>query len=153
MSIHFCFQVTALEKDLVSWLRRDGPIPVLLTVGFLAHSFDARFSVDFLPPRNYRLKVSSVDWHDSGLYLCQLAVHPPALIWSRLEIEQPVVHLLDGEGQPVWELHYDVGTTVEMMCRVKRPPLQGPFSIEWEVRKFKEPQDLHVLHRYTMHYL
>ena len=43
-----------------------------------------------------------------------------------------MVHLLDSEGQPVWELHYDVGTTVEMMCRVKRPPMQGPFFIEWE---------------------
>ena len=36
-----------------------------------------------------------------------------------------VVHILDSEEAPVWELHYDVGTTVEMVCRVKRPPLQG----------------------------
>lgn len=118
-------KVTALEKDLVSWLRRDGPIPVLLTVGFLTHSFDSRFSVDFLPPRDYRLKVAQINWQDAGIYLCQLAVHPPTLIYTRLEIEPPVVHILDSEGAPVWELHYDVGTTVEMVCRVKRPPLQG----------------------------
>ena len=118
-----------MEKDLVSWLRHTGPIhspiPVLLTVGFLTHSFDSRFSVDFLPPRDYRLKVTNVGWHDAGIYLCQLAVHPPSLIWARLDIEPPIVHILDSEEAPVWELHYDVGTTVEMVCRVKRPPLQG----------------------------
>ena len=121
-----------MEKDLVSWLRHTGPIhspiPVLLTVGFLTHSFDSRFSVDFLPPRDYRLKVTNVGWHDAGIYLCQLAVHPPSLIWARLDIEPPIVHILDSEEAPVWELHYDVGTTVEMVCRVKRPPLQGMYS-------------------------
>ncbi len=124
----FRLQVTALEKDLVSWLRRDGPIPVLLTVGFLTHSFDSRFSVDFLGPRDYRLKVTNVGWADAGIYLCQLAVHPATVIWTSLEIEPPVVHILDAEETPVWELHYDVGTTVEMVCRVKRPPLQGKLT-------------------------
>ena len=104
-------------------------IPVLLTVGFLTHSFDSRFSVDFLPPRDYRLKVTNVGWHDAGIYLCQLAVHPPSLIWARLDIEPPIVHILDSEEAPVWELHYDVGTTVEMVCRVKRPPLQGMYIV------------------------
>ena len=72
-----------------------------------------------------RLKVTNVGWQDAGIYLCQLAVHPPSLIWTRLDIDPPVVHILDSEEAPVWELHYDVGTTVEMVCRVKRPPLQG----------------------------
>ena len=73
----------------------------------------------------FRLKVTNVGWQDAGIYLCQLAVHPPSLIWTRLDIDPPVVHILDSEEAPVWELHYDVGTTVEMVCRVKRPPLQG----------------------------
>ena len=79
-------QVTALEKDLVSWLRRDGPIPVLLTVGFLTHSVDTRFLVDFLPPNDYRLRVSNVQWQDAGWYICQLAIHPPSLILTELQI-------------------------------------------------------------------
>ena len=79
-------QVTALEKDLVSWLKRDGPIPVLLTVGFLTHSLDTRFSVDFLPPNDYRLRVSNVHWYDAGWYICQLAIHPPSLIVAELQI-------------------------------------------------------------------
>ena len=69
--------------------------------------------------------MTNVGWQDAGIYLCQLAVHPPSLIWTRLDIDPPVVHILDSEEAPVWELHYDVGTTVEMVCRVKRPPLQG----------------------------
>ena len=145
LTLQIQLQVTALEKDLVSWLRRRDLFPVLLTVGFLTHSQDSRFSVDFAPPNDYRLKVSNVGWNDAGLYLCQLAVHPPALIWTRLEIDPPVVHLLDVDGAPVWELHYDVGTTLEMMCRIKRPPLQGPYTVEWEARS--EQGQVRVLHR------
>lgn len=58
-----------------------------------------------------------------------------------------MVHLLDSEGQPVWELHYDVGTTVEMMCRVKRPPMQGPFFIEWESVHEGSNGEPRLLHR------
>ena len=47
------------------------------------------------------------------------------LLLDSLKVLIKVVHMLDSEEAPVWELHYDVGTTVEMVCRVKRPPLQG----------------------------
>ena len=93
---------------------------------------------------SFRLKVSNVGWTDTGTYLCQLAVHPPALIWTQLEIDPPVVHLLDVDGAPVWELHYDVGTTLEMLCRIKRPPLQGPYTVEWEAQN---GPNIRVLHR------
>ena len=46
----------------------------------------------------------------------------------------PVVHLLDGDSNPVVELHYDVGTTIEMVCRVRRPPLSHA-TVLWEVSK------------------
>ncbi len=122
-------------------------MPVLLTVGFLAHSVDTRFSVDFLPPRDYRLRIANIGWADVGIYLCQLSVHPPSLIWASLEIDPPVVHLLDSDGKPVRELHYDTGTTVQMMCRVKRPPVRGPNIVEWEVRTASKPNQTRVLHR------
>jgi len=35
-------QVTAVERDLVSWFRIDGEFPVILTVGFKPHSSDGR---------------------------------------------------------------------------------------------------------------
>ncbi len=35
-------QVTAVERDLVSWFGIDGEFPVILTVGFRPHSSDGR---------------------------------------------------------------------------------------------------------------
>ncbi len=32
-------------------------------------------------------------------YVCQLSVHPPALLWRRLRLLRPQVRLLDGQGQ------------------------------------------------------
>ena len=134
-------QVTALEKDLVSWLRVESSsssgfsLPVLLTVGFRPpHASENRFMLDFLPPHNYRLRIDNVQWRDEGRYICQLAVHPPSLIWSRLRIIRPLVHLLDSDMKPVADLHYDVGTTIEMVCRVKRPP-KFHVSVQWEVER------------------
>ena len=134
-------QVTALEKDLVSWLRVESSsgsgfsLPVLLTVGFRPpHASENRFMLDFLPPHNYRLRIDNVQWRDEGRYICQLAVHPPSLIWSRLRIIRPLVHLLDSDMKPVADLHYDVGTTIEMVCRVKRPP-RFHVSVQWEVER------------------
>ena len=133
-------QVTALEKDLVSWLKVASSssgfqFPVLLTVGFRPpHASENRFMLDFLPPHNYRLRIDNVQWRDEGRYICQLAVHPPSLIWSRLKIIRPLVHLLDSDMKPVADLHYDVGTTIEMICRVKRPP-KFHVSVQWEVQR------------------
>ena len=45
---------------------------------------------------------------------------------------RPLVQLLDGDSNPVKDLHYDVGTTIEMTCRVKRPPLYH-VTLTWEV--------------------
>ena len=127
-------KVTSLERDLVSWVRRDettGHIPVVLTVGFKPHSSENRFILDFEPPNNYRLRIQNVQWRDEGIYLCQLSIHPPSLMWSRLELVRPVVHLLDGDSNPVVDLHYDSGTSIEMVCRVRRPP-RYHVSIQWE---------------------
>ena len=51
---------------------------------------------------------------------------------------RPVVHLLDGDENPVADLHYDEDTTVEMVCRVKRPPLYH-VSVQWEFVPMKHP--------------
>ena len=132
-------QVTAVEKDLVSWLKLESSsgfsLPVLLTVGFRPpHASENRFMLDFLPPHNYRLRIDNVQWRDEGKYICQLAVHPPSLIWSKIKIIRPLVHLLDSDMNPVADLHYDVGTTIEMVCRVKRPPMFH-VSVQWEVQR------------------
>ena len=72
-------------------------LPVVLTVGFRPHSSENRFILDFGPPNNYRLRIRSVRWRDQGIYLCQISVHPPAILWSRLVIDRPLVHLLESQ--------------------------------------------------------
>jgi hypothetical protein len=51
---------------------------------------------------------------------------------------------LDGDSNPVVELHYDVGTTIEMVCRVRRPPLSHA-TVLWEVspsnKRFRNSDD------------
>ena len=48
-----------------------------------------RFSLDFQHPNNYRLRVSGVRLGDRGYYHCQLATHPPQLVWTYLDIVTP----------------------------------------------------------------
>lgn len=133
-------KVTAVEEDLVSWFwlsesfqEAEIPeaLPVLLTVGFRPpYAGEDRFSLDFSPPYNYRLRINNVQWKDEGTYICQLAVHPPALLWTTLAIKRPLVHLLDNELNPVADLHYDVGATIEMTCTIQQPPLYQ-VGVDW----------------------
>lgn len=142
-------KVTSLEKDLVSWIRKDeGLMPVVLTVGFRPHSTENRFILDFQPPNNYRLRIQNVQWHDEGRYLCQLSVYPPALMWSRLELIRPIVHLLDGDHKPVTALHYESGSTIEIVCRVRRPPYYQA-SLVWEALTLSTTDQIHILNRDT----
>eukprot|EP00095_Tigriopus_kingsejongensis_P008541 snap_masked-scaffold81_size397536-processed-gene-2.12 protein:Tk08541 transcript:snap_masked-scaffold81_size397536-processed-gene-2.12-mRNA-1 annotation:"GI21707" len=143
-------KVTSLEKDLVSWIRRDkGQMPVVLTVGFRPHSSENRFILDFQAPNNYRLRIQNVQWRDEGRYLCQLSVYPPTLMWARLELIRPVVHLLDGDHKPVTALHYESGSTIEIICRVRRPPYYQA-SLVWEAQKAALGRKSHILNRDTI---
>ncbi|XP_071749137.1 uncharacterized protein [Lepeophtheirus salmonis] len=122
-------QVTALERDLVSWFRKDTEF-TLLTVGFEPHSSENRFVLDFKAPHNYRLRIGNVQWSDSGIYQCQISTHPPQVTWVRLELIRPRVHLLDGDFQPIRDLHYDSGSKIDLICRVLRPPMYRT-SVVW----------------------
>ena len=102
-------------------------------MGFKPHSAENRFLLDFSPPNNYRLRVSGVRWRDEGRYVCQLSVHPPTLLWRRLRVHRPLVHVLDGDGAPVTSLHYDEGSTIHVVCRVRRAPLYRA-TVRWQVQ-------------------
>jgi len=84
-------RVTALQDQLVSWFSIAVPdlSLTLLTVGFQTYSADSRFSLDFKHPNNYRLRISGVRHSDKGFYHCQLATHPPQLVWTYLDIVKP----------------------------------------------------------------
>ena len=106
---------------------------VLLTVGFQTYSSDDRFSLDFQHPNNYRLRVSRVKMSDRGYYHCQLATHPPQLVWTYLEIVRPTFRILDSENSTLAELHYHAGTSLTLQCEVVRAPL-GQSSVQWVVK-------------------
>lgn len=61
----------------VSWVRRLGGELHLITFGQHTYSSDARFSLDFESPNNWRLRLSSAGEGDSGMYECQVSTHPP----------------------------------------------------------------------------
>ncbi len=130
------YRVTALERNLVSWSRVDSSsgLPELLTVGFRPHSGENRFILDLAQPNDHRLRISNVQWRDAGIYLCQLSVHPPAILVSRLQLVKPVVNIIDftTSVSAPRELYYDSGTTIELACRVRLAPMGGA-SIMWQV--------------------
>ena len=84
--------VTALENNLVSWFQLDPGLTTLrlLTVGFTTYCSDNRFSLDFLYPQNYRLRIDGVRMGDRGVYRCQIATHPPQIVWSTLQLILPI---------------------------------------------------------------
>jgi hypothetical protein len=64
----------------------------LLTAYLCAKNvFFSRYLLDFLRPNNYRLRVREVRLEDRGYYHCQLATHPPQILWTLLQIASPVI--------------------------------------------------------------
>ena len=87
-----------------------------------------RFSLDFQHPNNYRLRVSRVEYEDAGYYHCQLATHPPSLVWTRLDLLRPVFSMSSQD------LHYHRGSQIKLRCEVSRGPLYSS-SLEWRVTR------------------
>ena len=70
----------------VSWFRRHGSLLDILTVGRDSFSLDARYSVAFERPDNWRLQVRPTLRRDDGSYLCQVSTHPPIILVTHLKI-------------------------------------------------------------------
>jgi hypothetical protein len=68
----------------VSWIKRTGDTMDLLTTDRLVFSADARYSLAYLPPDNWKLVIKWAGLRDSALYLCQVNTHPPAFITVKL---------------------------------------------------------------------
>ena len=103
---------------------------VLLTVGFQTYSSDARYSLDFQHPNNYRLRVSRVQLRDRGFYHCQLATHPPQVgagghsgaqvVWTYLNIARPFFRIYNSDNGTLEDQHYHRGSQIGLQCEVGR---------------------------------
>jgi len=141
-------EVTAVEKDLVSWFLviPSAPSPSstpvhslsLLTVGFQTYSSDYRFLLDFQRPNNYRLRVRDVQLKDEGYYHCQLSTHPPQLIWTLLQTIHPEVSILDKENRTVTDIHHHLGSKISIICHIEQAPRTSS-SVEWRFTRRVEP--------------
>ena len=142
--------VTALQDQLVSWFTISVPDMslVLLTVGFQTYSSDTRFSLDFQHPNNYRLRVSRVKLEDKGFYHCQLATHPPQLVWTYLDIVRPYFRIHDSDNGTLADLHYHQGSQISLQCEVVRGPMQDT-SVQW-VYTSREQERVVILNEDTV---
>ena len=119
---------------------------VLLTVGFQTYSSDTRFSLDFQHPNNYRLRVSRVRLEDAGFYHCQLATHPPQVVWTFLSIARPHFRIYDSDNWTLADLHYHQGSMISLQCEVVRAPLYDA-SVQW---MYEGGQEVVVLNEDTV---
>jgi hypothetical protein len=71
----------------VSWfLQRHSTKLDILTVGRDTFSLDARYSIAFERPDNWRLRIRPTMRRDNGSYMCQVSRHPPIILLTHLNI-------------------------------------------------------------------
>ncbi len=78
----------------VSWLKRHGETPHLLTFGLNTYSNDARFQIFHEQPNDWKLQIQYPSERDEGVYECHVSSSPPITRRVRLVVvgtwrEQP----------------------------------------------------------------
>ncbi|XP_063584952.1 obscurin-like isoform X1 [Penaeus indicus] len=122
-------RVNRLRDKTVSWMRRDGENIKLLTWGLHTYSNDARYSLNFEHPNNWKLQIKYTQRRDQGSYECQVSTHPPKVLYVRLNIVAPVVEIIDERGSSVLEKFYKTGSTIELKCTISQMPQAQTFIL------------------------
>ncbi|XP_042223149.1 titin homolog isoform X2 [Homarus americanus] len=122
-------RVNRLRDKTVSWVRRDGSKIKLLTWGLHTYSNDARYSLSFEHPNNWKLQIKYTQRRDQGTYECQVSTHPPKVLSVRLNIVAPVVEIIDERGASVQEKFYKTGSTIELKCTISQMPQAQTFIL------------------------
>ncbi|XP_078039326.1 opioid-binding protein/cell adhesion molecule [Augochlora pura] len=116
-------RVQNLQDTLkVSWVRRRGEELHLLTYGLDTYASDARFSLKFEQPNDWRLLLNSSTERDGGLYECQVSAHPPLIRTVHLTVSVPKVEIVDEHGATAGDKFYKAGSTIELKCVVSNIP-------------------------------
>ncbi|XP_066989527.1 opioid-binding protein/cell adhesion molecule-like isoform X1 [Macrobrachium rosenbergii] len=122
-------RVNRLHEKTVSWVRRDGDKIKLITWGLHTYSNDARYSLNFEHPNNWKLQIKYTQRRDQGTYECQISTHPPKILYVRLNIVAPVVEIIDERGASVQEKFYKTGSTIELKCTISQMPQAQTFIL------------------------
>ncbi|XP_045102294.1 titin homolog isoform X2 [Portunus trituberculatus] len=122
-------RVNRLRDKTVSWMRRDGDQIKLLTWGLHTYSNDARYSLNFEHPNNWKLQIKYTQRRDQGSYECQVSTHPPKVLSVNLNIVAPVVDIIDDRGSSVSEKFYKTGSTIELKCTISQMPQAQTFIL------------------------
>ncbi|GLH01820.1 Uncharacterized protein GBIM_07878 [Gryllus bimaculatus] len=107
----------------VSWIRRKDYR--LLTVGLATYSSDDRFfTAHVRGPQDWALHVRFAQAQDAGLYECQVSTHPPASLFTELQLVE-----LDATGereQCGWRRRRGVGSSAGGEKLLERAVLVRP---------------------------
>lgn len=70
----------------ISWVRRRGEELVLLSAGRLTLASDGRWSLQAVPPGDWKMVLNPVAARDQGTYECQVSTHPPIVRQIQLTV-------------------------------------------------------------------
>ena len=70
----------------VSWLKRYGDTPHLLTFGLTTYSNDARIQIFHEQPNDWKLQIQFPRLDDEGVYECLVSANPPLVKRVRLVV-------------------------------------------------------------------
>ena len=86
-------------------------MPDLLTVDKTTYTGDTRFKSFFSYPNNWRLEMKNVQKKDSGLYVCQIATHPPVGLHTVVRVRGEIFEKC---VSAVYSSNYDFAVSLEL---------------------------------------
>ncbi|XP_066139390.1 limbic system-associated membrane protein-like [Euwallacea fornicatus] len=114
------------NNGVVSWIRKNGSPPTILTVGLGTYIADDRFLVEQARHlQNWGLVIKHVQMSDSGTYECQVSLHPTSSIFIDLKVIEAVAEI---SGAP--DLHIRAGSELRIVCRL-RHSTEPPAYVFW----------------------
>jgi len=124
-------KVNNLNGKTVSWLKRHGDTPHLLTFGLTTYSSDSRFQIFHEPPNDWKLQIQFPQLSDQGIYECMVSSNPPLLRRTRLTVIVPEIEVVDDRDKKTAEKYYKGGSTIELKCIVRQIVGEPPEYILW----------------------
>lgn len=81
-----CHHLSFTTMLQVSWLKRHGDTPHLLTFGLTTYSSDSRFQIFHEQPNDWKLQIQFPQLSDEGIYECLVSSNPPLVRRTRLSV-------------------------------------------------------------------